>query len=91
MSIKLKTKIALGGIFLFVLLALVAGISIFYFNKQIAGSKEILKDNYESIEYGKNMLQALNEWPADSIQSNQLFEKILHFRKRILLKPGSGK
>jgi len=88
MALTIKTKIALGGIFLFVLLALVAGISIFYFNKQIAGSKEVLKDNYESIEYGKNMLQALNEWTGNSVQSNKLFETQLKAQEENVTEQG---
>ncbi|MBC7830205.1 MAG: HAMP domain-containing protein [Chitinophagaceae bacterium] len=90
MALKLKSKIAFGGIFLFLLLALVAGISIFYFNKQISGSREILKDNYESIEYGKNMLQALNDWDRNPTQSSQLFEKNLKSQEDNITEPGEG-
>jgi NtrC-family two-component system sensor histidine kinase KinB len=88
MALRLKSKIALGGIFLFVLLALVAGISIYYFNKQIVGSKEILKDNYESIEYGKNMLQALNDWTDHPVPAKQLFETNLRAQENNVTEQG---
>lgn len=88
MGLKLKSKIALGGIFLFVLLALVAGISVYFFNKQIAGSKEILQDNYESIEYGKSMLQALNEWKLNASKSRELFDKSLRAQEENITEVG---
>ena len=39
MAIKLKTKVALGGIFLFALLILVGAVSFYYFNQITRGSQ----------------------------------------------------
>ncbi|MEO7530265.1 MAG: ATP-binding protein [Sediminibacterium sp.] len=72
MTVKLKLKITLGVIFLFTLLLLVGGVSFFYLNKTIADQRDILKDNYETIEYTKNMLLAL-----DSANGKVVFEKNL--------------
>src|SRR5215813_1534677 len=88
MALKLKNKIALGGVFLFLLLFLVAAISIFYFNRQITNSKDILKDNYESIEYGKNMLQALNSWNRDTVAARRMFEENLARQEGNITEPG---
>jgi NtrC-family two-component system sensor histidine kinase KinB len=73
MATKLKTKITLGVVFLFALLVLVGGISFFYLNKTISNQRDILKDNYETIDYTKNMLQALDKWDGNV----ELFEKNL--------------
>jgi hypothetical protein len=43
MAIKLKTKVALGGIFLFALLILVGAVSFFYFNRITEEAKDIVK------------------------------------------------
>ncbi len=72
--IKLKTKIALGVAFLFSLLILVGSICFYYLNQTIDNQKTILKDNYETLEYTQQMLQALDEWGNDTIKSQKKFE-----------------
>src|ERR1700741_2886177 len=74
MALKLKSKVALGGLFFFILLLLVGAVSFYHFNKLISGSKNILKANYETVEFGKNMLDALNNWSGDSTAARKLFE-----------------
>ncbi len=56
MIVKLKTKIALGGIFLFTLLILVGAVSFFYLNNISLKAKDIIKDNYETLNYTREML-----------------------------------
>ena len=58
---KIKTKIRLGLIFLLAIIITLAGTGSFYINHLADLSSTILKDNYESLEYGKNMIQALDE------------------------------
>jgi PAS domain S-box-containing protein len=72
MTTKLKTKVTLGVVFLFALFILVGSTCFFYLNKTISEQKDILKDNYETIEYTKNMLSAL-----DSTNQVSAFEKNL--------------
>ncbi|MGZ8557645.1 MAG: CHASE3 domain-containing protein, partial [Chitinophagaceae bacterium] len=60
MAIKLKTKVALGSIFLFALLILVGAVSFFYFNRISNESKGIVKDNYETLNYSRDMLKELD-------------------------------
>ncbi|MES2328341.1 MAG: ATP-binding protein [Bacteroidota bacterium] len=72
MTTKLKAKVTLGVVFLFTLLLLVGGTGFFFLNKTITDQRDILKNNYETIEYTKNMLQAL-----DSTDGKSVFEKNL--------------
>ena len=58
---KIKTKIRLGLIFLLALILMLAFTGSYYVNKLADVSSAILKDNYESIQYTKNMIQALDE------------------------------
>ncbi|MBL7746966.1 MAG: HAMP domain-containing protein [Chitinophagaceae bacterium] len=89
MAIKLKTKVALGGLFLFALLILVGAVSVFYFNQLSDDSKEIVKDNYETLNYSQDMLKDL-----DSItgQNSNLafsnFEKTLSSQEKNITEPG---
>ena len=57
---KIKTKLALGLGFLFAVIILLAGLGAYFTNKLSAESKAILQDNHESLEYIKNMQQALD-------------------------------
>lgn len=85
MTAKLKTKVTLGVVFLFTLLLLVGGTGFFYINKIIAEQRDILKDNYETIEYTTNMLQAL-----DSINATMVFEKNLVAQENNITEPGEN-
>jgi signal transduction histidine kinase len=87
MAIKLKTKVALGGIFLFALLILVAAVSFYYLNRLSEESKAIVKANYETLNYSREMLNEL-----DSLKKNksglERFEKNLQLQENNITEPG---
>lgn len=87
MAIKLKTKVALGGLFLFLLLILVGALSLFYFNRLSNDSKEIIKDNYETLNYSREMLQEMNKL-AGGGGSLRHFEQNLEFQEKNITEPG---
>lgn len=89
MAIKLKTKIALGGLFLFTLLILVGAVSFFYFNRLTEDSKEIVKDNYETLNYSRDMLRELDGINGkDSIAAFSNFESHLQGQEINITEPG---
>ena len=90
MAIKLKTKVALGGIFLFLLLVLVGGISFYHFNKLITSSKDVLKDNYETVEFGNSMIASLSAWQNDSTKARAAFEENLKKQEANITEPGEA-
>ncbi len=90
MAAKLKTKITLGVVFLFTLFLLVGGTSFYYLNKTITEQHDILKDNYETISYTRNMLQALDNWRQDSVSAKTLFEKNLAEQENNITEPGEA-
>lgn len=57
---KIKTKLILGVGFLFVMIALLTVLSILYSNKLSEDAKNILSDNYNTIDYCRQMLNDLN-------------------------------
>jgi NtrC-family two-component system sensor histidine kinase KinB len=90
MALKLKTRIALGGLFLFLLLALTGGVSFYHFNKLINESKGVLKANYETVEFGKNMLGALSTWKTNPIQAKASFETSLKKQEANITETGEA-
>jgi hypothetical protein len=58
---KLSTKLAMGLGFLFFIIFAVEIAGSYYIQKLAKDSDNILKDNYDSITYAKNMLSALDE------------------------------
>ncbi|WP_343700650.1 ATP-binding protein [Chitinophaga sp.] len=66
-KLKLKTKITLGVLFLFFMLMLVSILGYYHIDRVNREAGSILQDNYESVEYAKNMLMALEATPVDSL------------------------
>lgn len=60
---RLKTKITLGVLFLYIMLLVVSVLGYYYLSRLNEKAKIILKDNYESLEYSKNMLVSLESLP----------------------------
>ena len=58
---KLKTKLSSGLGFLFVIIFTLIFFCMYYLNKISSDSENILKDNYNSVIYAKNMASALDE------------------------------
>jgi two-component system, NtrC family, sensor histidine kinase KinB len=56
---NLRTKFSLGLGFLFLLIVLLTGLGIFYLNYVGIASKNLLKDNYRTIGYMSEVLEAL--------------------------------
>ena len=60
MALSVKNKIRLGTLFLFLLLILTGGFSIYFMSKLKAEANNILRDNYKSLSYCHTMQQQLN-------------------------------
>lgn len=56
----IKNKLRAGFSFLFLLALICCGLAIYFLNRLSGDAKRILKDNYESIQYTKNMGSALD-------------------------------
>ena len=63
---KIKTKLTFGVGLLFCLIILLAGVSIWYINDLRRDTKNILIANYNTLEYSRNMLLALDEMGTNS-------------------------
>ncbi|RZK82523.1 MAG: HAMP domain-containing protein [Pedobacter sp.] len=82
---KIKTKLRLGFGFLFVVVIFFGAISLYYMNKISVSSKVILKDNYESLRYAREIRSILddNELPLDGAATDKLSAQIRLEEKNI--------
>lgn len=88
MPARLKTKITLGVVFLFALLLLVGGTGFYFLNKSTSEQSNILKENYETLDYAHNMLEALEQ--RDNNSKRALFEKSLQEQESNITEPGEA-
>lgn len=72
---KLKTKLTLGVGLLFLLIVMLSVIASVYINKLKSDTEKILTANYNSIEFSKNMLLALDKISTDSAVAIKDFQK----------------
>ncbi|RYD99516.1 MAG: HAMP domain-containing protein [Sphingobacteriales bacterium] len=77
---KIKTKLISGVGLLFAFIILLAAMSIFYVNALKRDTNNILVANYNTLEYSRNMLLALEKIPAD-VNALSDFEKNLSRQK----------
>jgi two-component system, NtrC family, sensor histidine kinase KinB len=87
MAITLKTKVALGGIFLFVLLVIVGAASFYYLNRIANESKQIVQNNYETLHYSKEMIAGLNDL-SDTAHGIRQVEQMLQLQEKNITEPG---
>lgn len=66
---KIKTKLTLGVGLLFALIILLIAVSARYIHVLRKDTNNVLVANYNSLEYAKNMLAALDEIPPNGIQN----------------------
>ena len=65
---KIKTKLTLGVGLLFLLIILLSIVGAKYINELKADTENILVANYNSLEYSRNMLVALEEGSEKALQ-----------------------
>ena len=87
MANTVKQKIRLGTLFLFLLLLLSGGVGIYHLVRLKNDAKEILKDNYESLDYGHAMQRALDNKPLMVTAAAQ-FDSLLKLQEANITEPG---
>src|SRR6478736_2711204 len=73
---NIKTKISLGLFFLFTVILGVGGISIYYLTAISEDAKNMIKANYESIEYMQGITAALDSMKNDSTAVHHLIKNL---------------
>lgn len=85
MKIKFKLTLAVG--LLFIMIATLTIVSAIYINRLSNDAKNILKDNYNSVSYSREMLIALNNGIQNKTEA-QRFVKNLNHEQNTITEPG---
>lgn len=88
MAANVKNKVRMGTVFLFLLVVISGGFSIYYLTKIKKQSQNVLKANYESIQYCHSMQRS-----TDSIQNGNKkfidsFNTVLKLQEQNITEPG---
>jgi NtrC-family two-component system sensor histidine kinase KinB len=88
---KIKNKLRLGFGFLFVVVLFFGAVSIFYINEISESAKVILKNNYESLSFAREMRTVLddNQLPL-SDNAKSVFNKQLVLQEHNITEKGEG-
>jgi signal transduction histidine kinase len=89
MAIRLKTKLKLGLVFLFLVILAFGIMGIFYINRLSNDATLILKDNHISLAYCNNMLKSLEQVQTDS-NALKVFETNLRAEENNITEIGEG-
>jgi len=86
----IKNKLHLGISFLFLMALICSGLAAYYLNRLSFDSKAILKDNYQSLVYTKNLNQVLDSVKTGTATASQLviIEKNISAEERNITEPG---
>lgn len=85
MRIKTKIAWAVGG--LFTALVAIGGLGWFYLNELSADARNILKDNYLTLQYTKQIIEGLDSLHADSAAAMALIESNLQLQEENITEP----
>ena len=77
MQLRVKTKLNAGLAFLFLVIILIGGMGALYIYRISKQSKDVLKDNYETIQYAKSMMQAIDNIQLDTATAFYTIEENL--------------
>jgi two-component system, NtrC family, sensor histidine kinase KinB len=61
MKFKIRTKVLFGILFLFIEFVLIGALSIYYISSIKYSSEMTIKNNYRSVHYAENMIQAIDD------------------------------
>jgi PAS domain S-box-containing protein len=87
----IKNKLRAGFSFLFLLALLCCGLSIYFLNRLSADAKAILKDNYKSVQYAKNIGTAIDAGSGElTAQQISAIEKNLTKEEHNITETGEG-
>ncbi|PJJ66654.1 HAMP domain-containing sensor histidine kinase [Chryseobacterium geocarposphaerae] len=84
---KIKTKLNIGVGLLFMMIIVLSVLSGWYINQLKRDTNNILVANYNTLEYSRNMLLALEEINSDPLAFG-VFEKYLAKQKKNVTEPG---
>jgi NtrC-family two-component system sensor histidine kinase KinB len=87
---SIKIKVALGVLFLFLVILTIGGLGLYYLQRLSADSENILTDNYETLQYTKDIISQCDQLKNDSAAAMSAIEKSLHLQQANVTEAGEG-
>jgi two-component system, NtrC family, sensor histidine kinase KinB len=85
---SIKTKVALGVALLFTMIIVVSAVGIYYLNDLAGDSQNILKNNYETLEYTKRITRNIDSLQVDSATAMTRIETNLRRQEQNVTEAG---
>lgn len=85
---SIKTKVTLGVLFLFAVILTIGGLGLYYLQRLSQESKNILTDNYETLQYTKEIIAECDLLHQDSLGALKAIEKNLQLQEQNVTEPG---
>lgn len=85
---SIKTKVTLGVLFLFTVILTIGGLGLYYLRSLSNDSRNILKDNYESLEYTKQIVEQCDLLKSDSAKALNIIESNLQLQEQNVTEKG---
>lgn len=87
---SIKTKVTLGVLFLFVVILTIGGLGLYYMQRLSQDSKNILTDNYETLQYTKEIIAQCDRLKTDSADAVTIIERNLSLQENNVTEAGEG-
>lgn len=87
---SIKTKVTLGVLFLFAVILTIGGLGLYYMQRLSLDSKNILTDNYETLQYTKEIVAQCDRLRTDSAEATAIIEKNLDLQEKNITEAGEG-
>ena len=91
MAVSIKNKIRFGTLFLFSLVILTGALGIYYLTQTKQDSKNILKANYESLDYCHKMQGKLDSLELNANNSLVAFDTLIQHQEKNITENGENK
>lgn len=87
---KIKSKVALGVFSLFTLILLMGGLGIYYLNRLADDARNIIRNNYETLNYTGRMMSVADSLLLDTQKSIETLQKFIALQEANITEPGEG-
>lgn len=87
---SIKNKVRTGVMFLFAMILVVAGLGLYYLERLAQDSRNILKDNYESMVFTKRIIEQCDSIEQDTTLAQQRMEANVQAQENNVTEAGEG-
>jgi len=87
---SIKVKVTLGVLLLFAMIVVIGGMGLYYLQRLSNDSKNILSNNYETLQYTKEIIVQCDRLKTDSVNAFIIIEKNLRLQEENVTEAGEA-